>query len=428
MSQESDSPLLAYNFAIESFELLESLLQREQIDLPQIMQELQRCYQKVDDIISQENMNGSYLIDLFQLKHHVFELKRVIQNKIEQIHIAVPTKAPLTSTVRLKEKATGKKQIYLVESTIETPRSNGLKDIAGLWEAKKNLKSLIILPRNQPQLFINRKSCNSVLLFGPPGTGKTRLVHALAHEASAILHSVSVSDMLSPLVGQTEKNVQSLFDYVRNNEYFSILFMDEIDGFCRTRHGSEQDHTRRLKTELMCQMSKMEDNKNMFLICATNCPWDLDTAFLRRFQKQIYIPLPNAIERLELLQLFTKDIQLDRNLEHWEELINKTEGFSGSDISNLVNSAFNIPLVDLEDAKIWKSTLDGFYEPVVAAEDFSYDNIICCELSNLPYNSVRTRPVQISDLIKSLESIVPTISITDIKKYQIFINKRPYIL
>lgn len=93
----------------------------------------------------------------------------------------------------------------IVQNTIETPKVTGLGDIVGLHEIKMNLKSVIILPQTQPQLFLNIKVCNTILLFGPPGTGKTRLVHALAAEAGAILHCISASDLLSHYVGQTEK-------------------------------------------------------------------------------------------------------------------------------------------------------------------------------------------------------------------------------
>lgn len=97
--------------------------------------------------------------------------------------------------------------LSMVENTIETPRIQGFKEIAGLWEVKKMLKSLVILPKTQPQLFEKRKIFNSLLLFGPPGTGKTQLVHALAYEAEANLFCVTAGHTMSPLVGQTEKYV-----------------------------------------------------------------------------------------------------------------------------------------------------------------------------------------------------------------------------
>ncbi|KAJ8963081.1 hypothetical protein NQ318_018545 [Aromia moschata] len=390
------------------------------VNIIQIEQELQICYKNIENVILEENMNSPHLVwvDLFQIKRHIIHLIEAVQHKMKtNFSDEIPPK------IQLREILAKERQQKLIEGTIQIPKSNGLKDIAGLWEVKKVLKSLIILPTTQPQLFINRKLCNSVLLFGPPGTGKTRLVHALAYEANAVLHSASVSDLVSSLVGQTEKNLQVLFDHVRSSKNSSILFIDEIDGFCRTRSCSEQDHTRRTKTEFLCQLSKMEDDKSMFLICATNCPWDLDTAFLRRFQKRIYIPLPNYIERLELLQLFTKGTELENTADKWDLFVRKTEGFSGSDLSNLVNCALNVPLVELEDTKIWKATPDGFYEPVVNSEDFNVEDIICSQLSDLPYGSVRARPVQLLDLMNSLDNVAATVSPAEIKKYESFISK-----
>lgn len=92
----------------------------------------------------------------------------------------------------------------------------------------------------------------------------------------------------------------------------------------------------RIKTELLCQISQITSQSNFFLICATNCPWDLDSAFLRRFQKRVYVPLPDYAERRDLFKMFTKNTALDTTSTIWENLINRTDGWSGSDISDLV--------------------------------------------------------------------------------------------
>lgn len=98
-----------------------------------------------------------------------------------------------------------KKSNSLVESTVEVPKVEGFKAIAGLDEVKSALKTLVVLPKMQPQLFKYVNICNSILLYGPPGTGKTRIVHALAAEAKATLHCVFASDLLSPFSGESEK-------------------------------------------------------------------------------------------------------------------------------------------------------------------------------------------------------------------------------
>lgn len=164
-------------------------------------------------------------------------------------------------------------------------------------------------------------------------------------------------------------------------------------------------------------MSKMEGNINMFLICATNCPWDLDSAFLRRFQKRIYIALPNAGERFELFNLFMQNIPLQMDMPDWTDLIDKTEGYSGSDLSQVVHDALNIPIIELEDNKIWRLCSDGFYEPVNSTFNFDFEEIVCRDLCDLPPSSVRARNVDKLDLYKALDCVKKTISKDDIKKY-----------
>lgn len=158
----------------------------------------------------------------------------------------------------------------------------------------------------------------------------------------------------------------------------------------------------------------------MFLICATNCPWDLDSAFLRRFQKQIYVPLPGPGERYELFKLFAKHTPLEITNDDWSLLVEKTNGYSGSDLSHIVQYALNIPIFELEETKIWKTCPDGFYEPVSKTEDFNTEQIVCSELKDLPACSVRARNVEPADLINALESVRITVSKDDIKKYCAF--------
>lgn len=174
----------------------------------------------------------------------------------------------------------------------------------------------------------------------------------------------------------------------------------------------------RIKTEFMCQMTSIEDCKNIFLICATNCPWDLDSAILRRFQKRLYVPLPNSIERLEFFQFYTKNIQIEENNDKLTLLLEKTEGYSGSDLCNLIQTAINIPLNELEDVKIWKFSDDGFYHPIVGEQDFP--KVVCSELHDLPSNSVKARNVQMNDFLIAVDSVKCTVSQSDVKKYENF--------
>lgn len=424
MSQQQQNDILAlYNSAVECFEEVEDLFYKEKVDYAKIKVGLQNCSLKIEQILLSENNNCTFLVDLLQTQHHVSDLIKLLDNnKNSPMNQSNNNnnKKPYNKT----DKTDNEKEVLqkLIESTIEAPRIKGLDEVAGLWEIKKILKSLIILPKNQPQLFANKKTVNSILLFGPPGTGKTQLVHALSYDAGAILFSVSAANIMSPFLGQSEKNLKFLFDYIRNKDAFCLLFIDEVDGFCRKRSSSEQEFSRRIKTELLCQLNKMEEYPNFFLIAATNCPWDLDTAFLRRFQKRLYVPLPNSIERKSLFKMFTNNTQLEESFKNWESFIAKTEGFSGSDISDLIQQALSYPIIELDDVKIWRNCPDGFYEPISNNDDFNIEEIVYSELDDLPPCSVRARKVQYVDLLNAFDTIKVTVTKEEIEKYDKFNN------
>ncbi|EFA06582.2 uncharacterized protein LOC663681 [Tribolium castaneum] len=401
MEHEIGDTINCYLSLIEILEQLEShFINGGTKHYQLVRQKLANCCQKIDIIITLETNNADFLVSLFQQRHQLTFLLEITEKLIQ---------TEPTINQPLDEIAT---------KSIETPRVRGLNEIIGLYEIKKTLKSLVILPKTQPQLFKNRTICNSILLYGPPGTGKTRLAHALAAEATATFYSISAGDVLSPYVGQTEKTIKALFQHLKNGCEFSILFIDEIDAFCRKRSGSEHEYTRRIKTELMCQLSGIENCKNFIIVCATNCPWDLDCAILRRFQKRIYVPLPSQIERLEFFKFFTRNIHFEGSNGDWTTLLEKTEGFSGSDLNDLVQTALNIPLKELEDTKIWKCSDDGFYEPVMGEQDLS--KVVCSELQDLPSNSIKERSVQMNDFLIAADSVKSTVSPNDVRKYENF--------
>ncbi|KAH1007103.1 hypothetical protein HUJ04_004379 [Dendroctonus ponderosae] len=317
----------------------------------------------------------------------------------------------------------------VVKDGIESPTVGGLHEIAGLRGIKNLLHTLVILPRTQPQLFENRSKTNCILLYGPPGTGKTRLANALAAESGATFHSMSAGNFMSPNVGETERNLRQIFQYLRANDRFAILFIDEIDGIGRRRTTGEHDYSRRIKTELMAQMTTVDRCPNVLIIAATNCPWDLDPAILRRFNKQIYVPLPNSEERLELFQLLTRNTEIIQTPQQLQELIQLCDGFSGSDISTLVHAALEIPLTELQLTTLWSKTVDGFYEPFKGfreAEtnahefDTNVEDVCVNQLRSLPAFSVRARPVSVADFIDAAEQVHKTVTYEELAKYEAF--------
>ena len=174
----------------------------------------------------------------------------------------------------------------------ETPNVKW-EDVSGLESAKEGLKEAVVLPIRFPQLFDEvRQPWRGILLYGPPGTGKSFLAKACATECEGTFFSISSSDLVSKWMGESEKLIKQLFKMARDKKP-SIIFIDEVDSLCGSRSEGENDSSRRIKTEFLVQMQGVGNSMDGVLVLgATNVPWELDNAIRRRFQKRIYISLP----------------------------------------------------------------------------------------------------------------------------------------
>lgn len=232
-------------------------------------------------------------------------------------------------------------------------------DVAGLSGAKEALKEAVILPIKFPHLFTgNRKPWKGILLFGPPGTGKSYLAKAVATEASnSTFISVSSSSLVSKWLGESEKLVKSLFELARQHRP-SIIFIDEIDSLCSTRSDNESESARRIKTEFLVQMQGVgNDNENILVLGATNIPWVLDSAIRRRFEKRIYIPLPEEEARYQMIKMNVGQTPNSLSDKDLHTLAARTENFSGADISVLIRDALMQPIRKVQSATHFKKVI-----------------------------------------------------------------------
>ena len=259
--------------------------------------------------------------------------------------------------------------------------------IAGLESVKDTLKQVVVMPIKFPQLFVgNRKPWKGILFYGPPGTGKTQLARAVATELitqgeekdkSACFFSVSSSDLMSKWQGEGEKNIAALFAKARESKP-SVVFIDEIDSIGGKRGDDEQGAAgRRVLTEILQQMDGCGkgDMTGVLVLGATNKPYSLDEALRRRFQKRVYIPLPDTVARAYMFKLYLgpardKDGVLLHTLvdADFEALAASTQLFSGSDISTACTAITNYPLTVCTSAKFWRPDGSGKYYPMPLEE------------------------------------------------------------
>lgn len=224
------------------------------------------------------------------------------------------------------------------------------EDIGALEEIKQSLQELVMLPLRRPDLFKGGilKPCRGILLFGPPGTGKTMLAKAIAREAGASFINASMSTITSKWFGEDEKNVRALFTLAAKVSP-TIIFVDEVDSMLgqRSRAG-EHEAMRKIKNEFMTHWDGLmtKSSERILVLAATNRPFDLDEAIIRRFERRIMVGLPSLENRERILKTLLSKESVDESLD-FKELAAMTEGYSGSDLKNLCTTAAYRPVREL---------------------------------------------------------------------------------
>ena len=242
------------------------------------------------------------------------------------------------------------------EIMVKNPKVK-FSDIIGMEEMKQTLYEIIVVPTIRPDLFTGiRKPQRGILIFGPPGTGKTMIAKAIATECNSTFFNISASSLTSKWVGESEKTVKSLFK-VAYKKVPSIIFIDEIDSILSKRSGSENEATKRLKTEFLIQFDGLGSNTNarLLVIAATNRPMDLDEALLRRLPKRVYCGPLDEKGRFEFIKKVINRVETNLSDEDIKEIAQKTNDYSNSDLMEMCREAAYQPVRELSMDEILKT-------------------------------------------------------------------------
>ncbi|WXG45428.1 MAG: AAA family ATPase [Candidatus Atabeyarchaeum deiterrae] len=283
----------------------------------------------------------------------------------------------------------GEREKSIMETILTEKPDVKWEDVADLKEVKQSLREAIVIPMLRPDLFTGktRRAWRGILLFGPPGCGKTMIAKAVATEIEATFLSIDAASIMSKWLGESEKLVRELFRIARGKQP-AIVFVDEVDSVASTRAGEETGGERRVKTQFLKEMdgvsTKIEDK--VLVLGATNRPWDLDEAFRRRFEKRIFLPLPNADARRELFKIYVKEIEIGQDFDV-EKLVQSTEGYTGSDVAMICREAAMEPVRDLD--------LSG----------------------KISDPSAKVRPVSMEDFLTAVKRVKPVVSESELQRF-----------
>jgi vacuolar protein-sorting-associated protein 4 len=289
------------------------------------------------------------------------QLSKIYENRAKEyigraktLNKLIKTQIPNKSSKNPSSSEENSEYDKVLESSIvsETPDLT-LDDVAGLEDVKRSLREAIVLPLKRPDLFTgSRQPWRGILLHGPPGCGKTMIAKATAGDIKATFFNISAAVLVSKWLGESEKLVKRLYELAKEKQP-SIIFIDEVDSLTQSRSENENDAMRRVKTQLLSSMEGISSNKDdrVVTIGATNVPWEIDSAFRRRFQRRIYVPLPDEKARKIIFEINSRGIDLDKSID-FKKLSKITNDYTGSDIANICREAIMAPIRELDSTNM----------------------------------------------------------------------------
>ncbi|NXH13217.1 FIGL1 protein, partial [Bucco capensis] len=263
-------------------------------------------------------------------------------------------------------------------------------DIAGVEFAKATIKEIVVWPMLRPDIFTGlRGPPKGILLFGPPGTGKTLIGKCIACQSGATFFSISASSLTSKWVGEGEKMVRALFTVARCQQP-AVIFIDEIDSLLSQRGDGEHESSRRIKTEFLVQLdgATTSSEDRILVVGATNRPQEIDEAARRRLVKRLYIPLPEASARKQIVTRLMSKEHCCLNEEEINLIVTKSNGFSGADMTQLCREASLGPIRSLQSMDIATIMPD------------------------------QVRPIAFLDFESAFRTVRPSVSVKDLELYE----------
>jgi len=299
-------------------------------------------------------------------------------------------------------------------------------DVVGARDAVRAVEEALVFPRRYAALYarMRLRPWRAILLFGPPGTGKSLLARAAAAEIDGVFLSVSCADVTSKWVGGSEKLLRRLFQDATARSP-AVVFFDEIDSIATERKSETNVADQRLTNQLLLELDAVHHgDADVAVLAATNLPWALDAAVLRRFSRRVFVDLPNAAERAQLLGMLFAKNGLEFAAPDLDSFAASTHGFSGADLAVLAQDCALVPLRTLIDATHWVS--DAGARVRIAdpddAEDTTYADTFENVIATAGQDAVVVPPLTVAHVLAAAARARPTLQPRDVFRYQKYLQ------